>query len=144
MKEINTEIRILSTPNKIWNILIDLENWNKWNPIVNNIKGKLNIGEELTITMSDSKGNNAKKYNATISELTTNKRFSFIATMMAKFMFSAERIIEIKQTEKETVFIQREIYTGIMVFLFWKKLSTDAIGMLNTMNQALKKEVEKI
>ncbi|GAB1858733.1 hypothetical protein MHTCC0001_35730 [Flavobacteriaceae bacterium MHTCC 0001] len=143
MKEINTEIRISATPGKIWEILMDLENWHKWNPIINNIKGKLNIGNELAITMSDSKGNKAKKYNATITELNKNKRFSFIAKMMAEFIFSAERIIELKTIEKETKFIQREIYTGIMVSLFWKKLSTDALDMLNSMNQALKKEVEK-
>ena len=58
-------------------------------------------------------------------------------------MYSAERIIELKTIDKETIFIQREIYTGFMVSLFWKKLSTDALGMLNSMNQALKKEIEK-
>ena len=143
MKEINTKIRISSTPDKVWETLMDLENWPKWNPIVNNIQGKLNVGEELSITMSDSKGNDSKKYKAIITELKKNERFSFVAIMMAKFMFSAERIIELKTIDKETIFIQREIYTGFMVSLFWKKLSTDALGMLNSMNQALKKEIEK-
>ena len=143
MKEIKAEINIASTSNKVWETLMDLENWSQWNPIVNNIQGNLIVGSELSITMSDSKGTDAKKYRATITELNKEKRFSFIATMMAKFMFSAERIIEIKPTEKDALFIQREIYTGIMVSLFWKKLSTDALGMLNSMNEALKKEVEK-
>ena len=69
MKEINTKIRISSTPDKVWETLMDLENWPKWNPIVNNIQGKLNVGEELSITMSDSKGNDSKKYKAIITEL---------------------------------------------------------------------------
>ncbi len=143
MKEINTEIKISASSSEVWETLMDLQNWPKWNPIVNNISGKLNIGAELSITMSGAKGNDSKKYKATITELNKNKRFSFIATMMAKSIFSAERIIELKTTEKETIFVQREIYTGIMVSLFWKKLSTDALAMLNAMNKALKKEVEK-
>ncbi|MBL4755410.1 MAG: SRPBCC domain-containing protein [Flavobacteriales bacterium] len=143
MKEINTEIEILSTPDEVWQILMELPNWSKWNPIVNKIEGDLKIGGELSITMSNSKGDNGKKYKSIIVELDENKRFSFIATMMAKFMFSAERIIELRATEKGTIFIQREIYTGLMVSLFWKKLSTDATEMLNSMNKALKKEVEK-
>lgn len=143
MKEIKSEIQISSNPSKIWETLIDLENWHKWNPITNNIFGKLEIGENLSITMSDSKGNDSKKYNATITELIENQRFSFIATMMNKFLFSAERIIEIKTIGNKTLFIQREIYTGILVSIFWKKLSTDALKMLNEMNIGLKKEIEK-
>ena len=143
MKEINTEIRILSTPSKVWETLMDLENWSKWNPVVNNIHGKLSIGGQLSITMSDSKGNPAKKYKAVITELKKNERFSFIATMMGKFIFSAERTIELKTTNKETILIQREVYTGVMVTLFWKKLSTDALGILESMNKALKQEIEK-
>ena len=105
---------------------MNLPQWSKWNPIVNKIGGKLKVGEELSITMSDSKGNDEKKYKSIITGIDKNKRFSFIATMMAKFMFSAERIIELQTTEKGTLFTQKEIYTGLMVSLFWKKLSTDA------------------
>lgn len=143
MKEINTEIRIASTPDKVWKTLMNLENWSNWNPIVNNIKGNLSVGSKLSITIADSKGNDSKKYDAVITELDKNERFSFIAKMMAKFMFSAERIIELKTSDKETIFTQREVYTGIMVSLFWKKLSTDALELLKSMNEALKKEVEK-
>lgn len=143
MKEINTEIEILATPDKVWEILMDLPNWPKWNPIVNKIEGNLKIGEKLSITMSDSKGNDGKKYDSVITNIDTNERFSFIAKMMSSFMFSADRVIELKPTEKGTHFSQREIYTGLVVSLFWNKLNTDARKILNSMNAALKKAVEK-
>jgi len=143
MKEIKTEIKILSTPDKVWKTLMDLPNWSEWNPIVNKIEGNLKVGEELSITMCSSKGNDGKKYKSVIREIDENKRFSFVATMMAKFMFTADRIIELKKTEEGTLFTQKEIYSGLMVSLFWKKLSTDATEMLHSMNKALKKEIEK-
>ena len=121
MKEINTEIQISSTPEKVWEILMDLPEWSKWNPIVNSIEGELNIGEKLSITMSNSKGGAGKKYDSIITEIDENKRFAFVGTMMAKFMFSAERVIELHVNEKGTFFSQKEIYSGIMVSLFWKK-----------------------
>ena len=62
--------------------------------------------------------------------------------MMGKFMFSVERIIGLKTTAEGTVFSQRELYKGLFVSLFWKKLSTEALGMSKAMNRALKKEVE--
>ena len=145
MKEIRTEILISSSPDKVWEILMDIPNWPQWNPIVNKIEGNLEIGSKLSIVMKDcnSKDGNGKRYTSIITEKIENQRFSFIAIMMAKFMFSAERIIELKQTQEDTLFIQREIYTGLMVSLFWKKINCEALEMLNAMNEALKKEVEK-
>lgn len=143
MKEIQTEIQIAASKDQVWEILMDLPNWSIWNPTVNKIDGNLKEGSELSITISDSKGNDSKKYKAEITAIEENKRFSFFATMMAKFMFSAHRIIEIEDSEEGVILSQKEVYTGIMVSLFWSKLSTDALEMLNSMNKALKKEVEK-
>ena len=143
MKEINTEIGISSTPEKVWETLMDLPNWSNWNPIVNKIEGNLKIGQELYITMSSSNGNDGKKYKSIIGELDENKRFTFVAIIMTKLMFSSERIIELRERDSGTILTQREIYTGLMVSLFWNKLSSDAYKMLNSMNKALKKEIEK-
>jgi len=142
MRELRTEIQILSTSDKVWEILIDFPGWSNWNPIVNKIEGNLELGAELFITMCDTKGSDGRSYTSIITAIDEKKRFSFIATMMAKFMFSAERIIELEDSAGGTLFIQREIYTGLMVPLFWKKLNTDALLMLNSMNKALKKKVE--
>ena len=142
MRELRTEIQILSNPHKVWEILIDLPGWSNWNPIVNKIEGNLEEGAELFITMSDAKGSDGRSYKSIITAIDEKKRFSFIATMMAKSIFSAERVIELKDSQGGTLFIQREIYNGLIVPLFWKKLNKDALPMLNSMNKALKKKVE--
>ena len=56
MKEIKEEIQISSTPAKVWEILMDLPEWSNWNPIVNKIEGKLEVGNKLNITMYGSNG----------------------------------------------------------------------------------------
>lgn len=144
MKEIKAEIEISSTPDKVWEVLMDLPGWAEWNPIVNKIEGKLEVGEKLNIVMCGSNGKDSKRYAANITVIDENKCFRFIAVMMGKFMFSADRIIELEKTANGTLFIQREIYSGIMVSLFWAKLSTEALSMLKSMNEALKKEVKKV
>lgn len=142
MKVIKAEIQISASKEKVWEILMDLPNWSNWNPMVNKMEGNLEIGSELSITMSDTKGNDEKKYKAKITTLEDKKRFSFIATMMAKFIFSADRIIEIKDATEGTLLVQKEIYTGIMASMFWGKLSTQAKAILDSMNEALKKKAE--
>ena len=142
MKEIRTEIQIAATKDKVWEILIDLPHWPDWNPIVNSIEGTLKVGSELSITMRDGESNDGKKYQAKITAIEDKKRFSFIATMIAKFMFSADRIIELEDSNNGTLLIQREIYTGFMVSMFWGKLSTQAAAMLQSMNESIKKKAE--
>ena len=142
MRELRTEIQISSKPDKVWGILMDLPDWPNWNPIVNKIKGNLEVGAELSITMCDTKGNDGKSYKSIITAIDEKKRFSFTANMMGKFMFSADRIFELEDSQEGTLFIQRENYTGLMVPLFWKKLNEHALPMLNSMNEALKKKVE--
>lgn len=92
--------------------------------------------------MCDDKGNDSKSYKSIITAIDEKKRSSFIGSMMAKFMFSAERIIELEDSQGGTLFIQREIYTGLTVPLFWNKLNGQASSMLNSINAALKKKAE--
>ena len=101
------------------------------------------MGAELFITMCDEKGNDGKSYKSVITAVDEEKRFSFIGSMMAKFMFSADRIIELEDSQEGTHLIQREIYTGIMAPLFWNKLNDHALPMLNSMNEALKIKAER-
>ena len=142
MKVINTEIQIEASKDKVWKIICDLPGWSQWNPIVNKIEGELSVGSTLSITMSNSKGKDAQKYKGTITTFEKEKQFIFIAKMMANFLFSVERVIEIKESRKGTLLTQIENYKGIMVTLFWGKLDTMARKMLNAMNKALKEKAE--
>lgn len=143
MKELKTEVQISASPEKVWRTLSDLTNWSSWNPIINNIEGKFEVNAELLITMANSNGGAGKRYKAIVTEINTNKRFIFTATMLTKVLFSAEKILELTTHPEDTILIQREIYTGIMVPLFWKKLKEGAQPMLISMNEALKEQVEK-
>lgn len=142
MREIKTEIQISSKPDRVWSILMDLPGWAEWNPIVNKIEGDLKVGSTLDITMCNDKGKDSQKYKGTITALDENKRFSFVAKMIASFLFSVDRIIELKDSDEGTFFTQKEVYTGLMVSLFWNKLNDMATKMLNSMNEALKKKSE--
>lgn len=93
--------------------------------------------------MSNSKGEKGKQYEAKITDIGSNS-FTYTATMMSKALFCAERVIEIEeQTGQQIIFRQKEKYSGILTGLFWKKLQEDALPMIESMNKALKAELEK-
>lgn len=143
MKELTTEIQISSTPQEVWKKITNLPDWPSWNPTVNKVKGKLGLEEKINFTMSNSQGNDGKKYSATITRINEQKGFTYVAVMINKFLFSVERIIEIKESEEGVIFSQKERYSGVLVGLFWKKMKEDALPMIESMNRALKKELEK-
>lgn len=143
MKKIYTELDISAPQSQIWERLMDFETWPEWNPIVFKFDGQAKVGTSLNITMTNSNGKAGRAYQAQITNLNAPLLFSFKAKMMANFLFSVERNITLSADKDSTKLVQEEIYTGLMVPLFWKKLNHDATLMLNAMNNGLKSAVEK-
>lgn len=46
-KEIKTEILIKASPEKVWTILTDFDNYPNWNPFIKSIKGKVAVGNNI-------------------------------------------------------------------------------------------------
>ena len=57
MKQIETEILIEASPEKIWAILTDFAKHNKWNPFIKSIRGEKKIGGKLTVSIEPPGGN---------------------------------------------------------------------------------------
>ncbi len=51
LQEITTEIEILATPEKVWKVLININDWRNWSPSINESQGVAKVGSSLTITM---------------------------------------------------------------------------------------------
>ena len=62
--------------------------------------------------------------------------------MMSEFMFTNDKVFELVKTETGTRVIHKELFKGLLVPLFWGKLTESAPSMLDSMNTALKEKVE--
>ena len=47
-KEIKTEILIRATPEKVWAILTDFDNYRNWNPFIRSVTGEVAVGNTIT------------------------------------------------------------------------------------------------
>ena len=143
MKKIETEIEIHAPIEKVWEVLTDFNNWEKWNPIVYQAHGKLLKDSKVDIIMYSGKNNLGHKYSATLTEITVPKSLQWNAIMMAGFLFTNGKIFKLHKTESGTKLIHSETFKGILVPMFWKKLNQGVPKMLSSMNKALKEAVEK-
>jgi hypothetical protein len=88
----------------------------------------------------DSK--DAMKYEPIVLEADPPKYLRWRATMMSGFMFTNDRVFELREKDGGTELINREEFSGWMVPLFWSKMNQFVVPMLEQMNKALKNKME--
>jgi hypothetical protein len=142
MRELRTVIQISAPIEQVWQVLTDFEKWKDWNPMVNQVSGRALVHSSLQITMCGTEGKKAMQYQATVLEANPPKNFRWRATMMSGFMFTNDRVFELKEKNGGTELVNTEQFSGLMVPLFWSKMSLFVVPMLEKMNKALKDKLE--
>lgn len=136
-KQIKTEITIKSTPEKVWQILTDLENYPNWNPFILSASGELKVDEQIKIELADM------KFKPKVLVYEENKELRWIGKFLFKGVFDGEHSFQIVDNNDGTVtFKHEEIFNGILVGLFSKKLDTETKNGFIQMNEKLKELAE--
>ncbi|MCC7533735.1 MAG: SRPBCC domain-containing protein [Bacteroidia bacterium] len=142
-KEIKTEILIHSTPEKIWSILTNFNNYPNWNPFIKSIKGEVKVGNKITVRIEppESKGMTFKPKVLTFEP---NKELSWLGHLMFAGLFDGEHKFEIIDNGNGiTTFRQSEEFKGILVPLFKKQLDNNTKRGFEEMNKKLKELAEQ-
>jgi hypothetical protein len=142
MRELRAEIQIAAPIDQVWRTLTDFDQWKVWNPMVNRASGSASIGAKLQITMRGPDSKDAMKYEPTLIEVNPPNSLRWRATMMSGFLFTNDRVFELKEEKGGTTFVNREEFSGLMVPMFWSKMTPFVVPMLEQMNMALKHKVE--
>ena len=144
MQVITTEIEISAPPEKVWSILSNINQWQEWSPIINHSAGEFTEGATLSMTMmGKSPEQDGPKYKPVITKIIPNQHFSWKAKMMAEFIFTNGKIIELAKSETGTKLIHKETFKGLMASLMCGQMEKGVPPMLKKMNQAIKELAEK-
>jgi hypothetical protein len=142
MKEINTEIEINASAEKVWQLLTDFDAYPQWNPFIRSINGKPESNTKLQIFVQPS-GSRGMKFNPTILKAEPQKELRWLGSLFVRGLFEGEHIFNIEALAEDKVkFMQRERFSGLLVPLFWRSLDTDTRRGFNEMNVALKERAE--
>lgn len=141
--EIRTEINIAAPPEKVWAVLLDINSWHDWSPIINHSSGDAVLGSTLSITMIGEKEyQDGPEYNPIITQLDAPNYFHWQAVMMARFVMANDKVFELEATPTGTRLVHKELFKGMIVPIFCNKFDENIPPMLNAMNEALKDHVE--
>ena len=132
-KEIKTSIQITATPEKVWKVLTNFQEYKNWNPFLKSVEGHVKKGETIKINAD------GMKFKPKVLSFEENKQFSWIGKLLFKGLFDGEHLFLIEDNGDGTVtFRQEEKFQGILVGLFAKKLDTDTRQGFMQMNKKLK------
>jgi hypothetical protein len=142
MKENRNEVEIQATLEKVWDVLTDLDKYAEWNPLLYRAEGKVEIGEkvELYAKTASRDGN----FNCLVTRVEPKREFAWKFHVILPILFTGEHIFRIEPIDEQRVkFIDREIFTGLLLPLQAKELETSAKDGMLAMGEALKAVAEK-
>ena len=143
MKELHSEIEIQASAERVWQLLTDFVNFPQWNPFIRRATGNVTMGQRLEVNIQPS-GANGMTFRPTVLKAEPNRELRWIGQLLIPGLFDGEHIFTIEPLGINRVrFVQREIFTGLLVPLFAKGLDTDTQRGFEEMNQALKVQAEQ-
>ena len=143
MKELNNEVEIHASAERVWQLLTDFAGFPHWNPFIHRASGEAKAGAQLEVTIQPS-GASRTTSRPTVLKAEPNHELRWMERSLLPGLLDVEHIFTIEQLDATHVrFTQREIRTGILVPLGGRRRTTDTRRGLKEMNQALKTRAEQ-
>ena len=141
-KEIKTEITIHASPDKVWKLLTEFDNYSIWNPFIKSINGDVKVGSKITVRI-EPPGASGMTFKPIVMTYEPGNEFSWLGKLLFKGLFDGAHKFEIVDNKNgTTTFIQSEIFTGILVPIFAKQLDNNTRKGFEEMNKKLKEMAE--
>ncbi len=143
MKNVEKVIVIQAPVTRVWEVLMDFDSYNRWNPFVKTIAGNSEVGEQLQITIAPP-GKGEMKLKPRVLTVTTGKEFRWEGHLFVKGLFDGEHYFKLERiSENETRFIHGEHFRGLLREPILSMVGAATEKGFEMMNEAIKQEAER-
>jgi hypothetical protein len=141
--ELHTEINIDATPETVWEILTDLDQWTDWNPFITSSVGQPDVGNKL-INRMEPPGGKAMTFKPRVTVVKDGTTFEWLGKLGFSGVFDGRHRFELAVTPSGgTRLVQAEELDGVLVRFLRKSLDTQTVQGFELMNTALKTRAEE-
>jgi hypothetical protein len=142
MTEIHTESEIDAPPEIVWEQLIQFRDYPEWNPFIRKVEGSPTPGERLTVRMEPPEGT-GMTFRPVVLAAVAPSELRWKGRLPIPGVFDGEHSFHLEAIHPSgTRFVQKEVFSGLLVPLFAKILRRTKNGF-TLMNQALKMRAEE-
>lgn len=141
--EIRTVVMIHAPAQRVWQAIIDMRSYAKWNTQLVYLGGDVAIGKKVQLRL-EAVGAKPYEFQPTIVQLEQPKHFTWLAITGLPCIFDGEHHYELTaQDEKTTIVVNREVYRGVLSIIIRKlpMMKSAPVGF-EQMNKELKAYVE--
>ena len=142
MKELHSQIEIEAPAEHVWQLLTDFAAYPEWNPFIRRVNGRPEVDEQLVVRMRPS-GTRGLTFRPTVMTVEPNRQLRWLGHLLVPGLFDGEHIFEIEELARDRVlFVQREVFKGLLVPLLARSLDRDTQRGFEEMNRALRERAE--
>lgn len=142
MRQLSTTVEINSSPEVVWEILMDFAAYPDWNPFVREISGIPSEGERLAVRL-ENPGGKVMAFTPIVTEAIPHRAFSWLGKLGFKGVFDGHHHFTLEAVEGTGVRLtQSEDFSGVLVPLFWGTVTKKTQPGFDAMNAALKERAE--
>ncbi|MBL7782842.1 MAG: SRPBCC domain-containing protein [Saprospiraceae bacterium] len=139
-KELKTEITIQASPEKVWAILTNFEQYPNWNPFIKSITGNAVVGQRITAVIQPPQSK-TMTFKPKVLAFEPNREFRWLGNLLFPGIFDGEhQFILIDNQNGTTTLHHNEFFSGLLVGLL--NLENTRMGF-EAMNRKLKELSEQ-
>lgn len=141
-KQLSSEISINSSAKRLWEVIINFEDFPRWNPFIRRATGEIKTGARLEVFIQPS-GTKGMTFRPKVLKVDPNHELRWLGRLYLPWLFDGEHALIIEPSSEGLVkFIQREKFAGLLV-PFTRSLLRDTQRGFEEMNRALKQQAEQ-
>lgn len=139
---LETQVDIEAPPTEVWKHLTDFEAYPQWNPFVKKIRGKLEKGARLEITVQACESD-PMNFKPKVLKVEDDRELRWLGRLLMPGIFDGEHSFRIEPLpDGASRLIQSESFSGILVPFFKGMLNKKTRCGFEAMNTALKSRSE--
>jgi uncharacterized protein YndB with AHSA1/START domain len=129
---------ISATPDRIWSILTDAPGWSTWGSGVDNVDGRIALGETITIQSKVAPG---RAFPVKVTTFEPGSKLVFSGGMPLGLFKGVRTYTLARQGDDATRFHMREEYSGPLLGMMWRSMP-DLQPSFDTFVTGLKQRAE--
>ncbi len=142
MRRLFTKIEIETSPQKIWEILQDVNFYATWNPFIIYARGDFVQGAKFTFILK-APGEKPKLFKSHITSIEKQREFRWLNSALLPGILNIEHIFRLTPIESDrTRFEYEQHFSGIMGRFLFNRLEYAYLAGMKKMNKALKELCE--
>ena len=127
MRTIEHVVDIPASPATVWQVLTETDRYGEWNPFMTELSGELAVGRRLTVTIRP--GRRSMTFRPTVLAVEDGTLVRWRGRPGVPGVLDGEHELRLEATpDGGTRFVQREVFTGLLVPLARRVLDDTETG----------------